>query len=173
MQTGQPPPDKRPGPVRHAAVDLLLLFARTLVSSQTPLRGCARRTDLIDTLLDLATRHGFTWAELLREMLDTDLHGDNTRLLSQARSKRYPILNRLQSFRNRASTFGCGECFSERRTRCIPGTAAQRHNSRCAFRRTCHSLWHSFFGPTDPAQRSQQPADFRSRPSLCENALIA
>ena len=90
MQIGSPHPDKGPGLPRHEAVDLLLLFARTLVSPQTPLRGRARCIDLIDTLLDLATRHGFTLAELLREMLDTDLHGDNTRLLAQAAFKGVP-----------------------------------------------------------------------------------
>ncbi|NTZ82559.1 hypothetical protein FCJ61_05970 [Burkholderia metallica] len=90
VQTGPPSPDKGPGLIRHEAAELLLLFARTLASPQTPLWGRARCIDVIDALLGLATRHGFTLSELLREMLDTDLHGDNTRLLVQAAFKGVP-----------------------------------------------------------------------------------
>ncbi|RBB37550.1 hypothetical protein DPV79_21380 [Burkholderia reimsis] len=67
-----------PDSVRHEAAELLLLAARTLVSPQTPLWGRARCIDLIDTLLDLATRHGFMLTEPLLEMLDADLYGDDT-----------------------------------------------------------------------------------------------
>ncbi|MCP3706799.1 hypothetical protein M3I54_07330 [Paraburkholderia sp. CNPSo 3274] len=57
-------------------MELLLLAARTLVSPRTPLWRRALCIDLNDALLELATRHGLTFAEPLLEMLDTDLHGD-------------------------------------------------------------------------------------------------
>ncbi|MDN7629694.1 hypothetical protein [Burkholderia cenocepacia] len=87
MQIGQDNPETGSDPTQHEAAELLLRFARTLVSPQVSQWGRARCIDLIDALLDLATRRGFRHVEPLRKMLDTDLHGDDTRRLAQAAFK--------------------------------------------------------------------------------------
>jgi hypothetical protein len=73
-------PDRGPDSVRHEALKPLLFAASTLASSSTPLWQRTACVELID-VLDLAARHGFALAEILREMLDSDLSEEPTRML--------------------------------------------------------------------------------------------
>lgn len=95
QRSNLPPND----PLRVTAATLLLLTGTTVCSNETPPWGRERALELIDTLLTLATEHGFAQKDALREKLITGVHTARTRLLAEVAFSAVPAAALLDAIR--------------------------------------------------------------------------
>lgn len=86
--------------VSTIAGELLLLARKVAHAHETPAWGRTRTLELIDALLSLATVHGFTQTEVLRQLLVFDIDIAHVQMLSKAAFDNVPLPDLLNAIRH-------------------------------------------------------------------------